>query len=122
MIEALIFNVFTAPQFFHKVIQDHANQVSLNTWYYYTVVVSSTSNTIYLNAQNLSTAILNNTDDTFRTDNFIGESLSYANSYLNAQMDEYRLSSIARSADWITTEYNNQLSPDTFYTVLSTRD
>ena len=34
-------------------------------------------------------------------------------------MDEFRLSSTARSADWITTEYNNQLSPNTFYTIYS---
>jgi hypothetical protein len=29
-------------------------------------------------------------------------------------MDEMRVSSIARSADWIKTEYNNQSSPATF--------
>jgi hypothetical protein len=28
--------------------------------------------------------------------------------------DEFRLSSVARTAEWVTTEYNNQLSPATF--------
>lgn len=32
-------------------------------------------------------------------------------------MDEVRIASVARSADWITTEFNNQSSPGTFYTV-----
>jgi methylaspartate ammonia-lyase len=32
-------------------------------------------------------------------------------------LDEVRVSSTARSAGWIATEYNNQSSPSTFYTV-----
>jgi len=35
----------------------------------------------------------------------------------HAIVDEYRLSSVARSADWIITEYNNQNSPSTFSTL-----
>ncbi len=37
--------------------------------------------------------------------------------YYNGLMDEVRISNTARSADWIVTEYNNQSSPSTFYTV-----
>src|SRR4029077_10286953 len=37
--------------------------------------------------------------------------------YLNGSIDEMRLSNVARSADWIATEYNNQNSPSTFYTL-----
>lgn len=37
--------------------------------------------------------------------------------YLNGSMDEVKISKIARSADWIQTEYNNQSSPSTFYTL-----
>jgi len=40
-----------------------------------------------------------------------------AASAVNGAVDEYRVSNIARSADWIATEYNNQSSPSTFYTV-----
>lgn len=32
-------------------------------------------------------------------------------------MDEVRIAGVARSADWITTEFNNQSSPGTFYSV-----
>jgi hypothetical protein len=34
-----------------------------------------------------------------------------------AVVDEARVSNIARSADWISAEYNNQSSPNTFYTL-----
>ncbi len=37
--------------------------------------------------------------------------------YFNGIIDEVRISSTARSADWIATEYNNQSSPSGFYSV-----
>jgi uncharacterized repeat protein (TIGR01451 family) len=36
---------------------------------------------------------------------------------LNGLIDEFRISGIARSAGWIQTEYTNQVSPSTFYSV-----
>lgn len=45
---------------------------------------------------------------------------SYANTFfLNGVQDESRVYATALSADWVTTEYNNQNSPATFYTVSS---
>ena len=38
-------------------------------------------------------------------------------SYFSGAVDEVRISDIARSADWIATEYNNQSSPSSFYTI-----
>jgi methionine-rich copper-binding protein CopC len=40
-----------------------------------------------------------------------------ASHYVEAQLDEFRLSSVFRSNSWIRTEYRNQNSPSTFYTV-----
>jgi len=37
--------------------------------------------------------------------------------YFGGTLDEMRISSTALSADWITTEYNNQSSTSTFYSV-----
>jgi MYXO-CTERM domain-containing protein len=39
---------------------------------------------------------------------------STGNEYLAATFDELRASSVARSIDWITTDYNSQSSPSTF--------
>jgi hypothetical protein len=41
----------------------------------------------------------------------------YVGAGANFTMDEERISSIVRSADWIATEYNNQSDPSTFYAV-----
>jgi hypothetical protein len=40
-----------------------------------------------------------------------------AGTMFKGSLDEVRLSSSVRSADWIATEYNNQSSPSTFYTI-----
>ena len=37
--------------------------------------------------------------------------------YTTGSLDEIRISSATRSADWITSEYNNQSSPSGFYTL-----
>ena len=39
--------------------------------------------------------------------------------YLPGQIDEINVSDIARSSDWIQTQFNNQSSPSTFYTLYS---
>ena len=36
---------------------------------------------------------------------------------LGASIDEFRTSNTVRTAGWISTEYNNQNDPDTFYSV-----
>ena len=59
---------------------------------------------------NSSSSFANPTDDMFigkRTDN---------NPWAG-KMDELRVSNIARSSQWILTEYNNESSPSTFYAV-----
>jgi hypothetical protein len=53
---------------------------------------------------------------------FTGASWRLANNpqwpnFSNVILDEVRVSNIARSAGWISTEYNNQSAPATFYTV-----
>ncbi len=37
--------------------------------------------------------------------------------FFNGKIDELRISTITSSANWIATEYNNQASPSTFYTI-----
>jgi hypothetical protein len=42
-----------------------------------------------------------------------------ADGYFDGDIDETRVSNIVRSPQWITTEYNNQNNPSTFYTIAS---
>ena len=46
---------------------------------------------------------------------FLNSDGSYAG--ITIQVDEFRISSVARSADWIATEYNNQSAPGTFSSI-----
>jgi hypothetical protein len=55
---------------------------------------------------------INNDDQTLK----IGE-LGNGTADFQGSMDEVRVASVARSADWIATEFNNQSDPSTFYTV-----
>jgi hypothetical protein len=49
---------------------------------------------------------------------FIGQlGAGLTSKYLDGILDEVRISSIVRSPDWIATEYRNQISPSTFYTL-----
>ena len=45
------------------------------------------------------------------------DGVNYQNEWLNGSLDELRISSVARSADWLATEYNNQSNPAAFVTV-----
>jgi len=40
--------------------------------------------------------------------------------YFDALIDEFRVTTIARNTDWIEAEYNNQFSPNLFYTIGAT--
>jgi RHS repeat-associated protein len=47
----------------------------------------------------------------------IGEFNNYNTNFFNGSIDELRISNIVRSGAWVTTEYNNQSSPSTFFSV-----
>jgi hypothetical protein len=47
----------------------------------------------------------------------LGRQVGTGNYPLLGDEDEIRISTVARSADWIATEYTNASSPSTFYSV-----
>jgi hypothetical protein len=68
---------------------------------------------MYMNGASTTTApaLTINTNTTTLT---LGD-IADGNFGLNGTLDEVRISNIARSANWITTEYNNQSAPSSFY-------
>lgn len=92
---------------------DHYNNTPLlnNTWYYVTITNDSGDLRFYLNGSpdgEVSYATRGGIGY-FGTDE-LGENFA-------GKLDEVRFSSSVRSADWIKTEYNNQVSSSAFYTV-----
>lgn len=75
-------------------------------------------NRLYINGTEVSTATGDGTLYNTPDDNaVIGSSdILDTTTVFNGIIDETRISNIGKSADWITTEYNNQNSPSTFYT------
>ncbi|MEK7569365.1 MAG: DUF2341 domain-containing protein [Patescibacteria group bacterium] len=100
-----------------------AASVATGQWYHFAVTHngSLTIPTFYLNGNlvaspNTVTTPTGSLDaDSTLTLSMGGNGVSTF--YFNGGIDEARVSNVIRSADWITTEYNNQNSPSTFYSV-----
>ena len=95
-----------------------ATGATLNSWHYFTYRSSSATNHV-IDADGgtwtgTSTANLTSSHGQF----YIG-SYSNTSGAIDGLLDELRVSSVARDATWISTEYNNQNSPSTFYSVAS---
>lgn len=93
--------------------------LAANTWYYMAAVYDGTNARIKLNGKNDAgpTALGSigaNSDDTY-----IGamEASDVVDFHWDGTLDEVRFATIARTDGWIATEYNNQTSPRTFYTI-----
>jgi Tfp pilus assembly protein FimT len=92
--------------------------VGAGTWYYFVTVIDRTSNLlhVYLNGIDQTTVSISATGAIANAKNLYFGSNDTGNP-LNGRVDEIHISNIARSQGWIATEYNNQSSPATFYTV-----
>src|SRR6266481_825978 len=93
--------------------------ISNGNWHWITIIRSGTTAKLYLDG------VKTGADITVGSGTFTAKNLRLAShfynsanhEFLNGVLDEFRVSLTARSADWITTEYNNQSSPSTFYAI-----
>lgn len=132
------FNMFLCPSIGTNGIKRFAitiggngteKQVSSTTssgtaaWHHFAVTINSSTNTGVLyydgaaDATNAGGITLTPSSLGSNTGNYFGRSQYAADEGLYGNFDEFRISSTLRSAGWITTSYNNQNSPSTFYTV-----
>lgn len=99
------------------------NVTNTGAWMHWAVVLDNATSTMSLYKNGAVLATANGTvtrtpqDIEASTANYFGRSQYAADHYIDAQFDEFRISSVARSAGWITTSYNNQNSPSSFYTL-----
>jgi hypothetical protein len=93
--------------------------LSTSTWYYLVLTYNVTSGMVgYINAAVEKTVSPNGNLITSAVPAIsVGRDSVTAGRFWNGSLDEARVATVARSADWVTTEYNNQNSPSTFYTL-----
>jgi RHS repeat-associated protein len=89
-----------------------------NAWDYVVVTFGSDGQVLYLNgnreALNYTPITLLNSPGIPLT---LGAWINGGHSFLGGSMEEAHVSTTARSADWIATEFNNQSSPSKFYSL-----
>jgi alpha-tubulin suppressor-like RCC1 family protein len=96
--------------------------LSTEVWHNLTITWDGTTINSYVNGEYLGTnsyaesLIINGTFVNIggRSGAADGNTSAYV---INGNIDETRISNIARSADWIATEYNNQNDPNSFYSI-----
>jgi biopolymer transport protein ExbB len=99
------------------------NVNNTGSWVHWAVVLDNATSTmvLYRNGAAFATAsgTVTNTPQNLEasTNNYLGRSQYAADHYIDAAFDEFRVSTTARSAGWVTTAYNNQNTPASFYTV-----
>ncbi len=95
-----------------------SHTLSTGTWYYLAMTYSSSTGIIgYVNSASDGTSAANGNLVTTSASMAMGTDLGNASRFWNGSLDEGRMASVVRSADWITTEYNNQNAPGTFATL-----
>lgn len=75
---------------------------------------------LYVNGVSVGTHTFNNVANTSTTNGWIGyagQPQWGSNNSLNGQLDEVRIARTSLTPEWIATEYANQSSPSTFYSV-----
>lgn len=94
-----------------------------SNWHYLVATLPSGTtcgaNKMYLDGTPLSTSANSGTMNTGSFEVIMGANVSKIVNFLTGDVTEARVSDSARSADWITAEYNNQKLSSTFLTISS---
>jgi hypothetical protein len=89
--------------------------VTLGQWHYVVGTYDGTTARLYLDGGSPASATATSPAWSSQT-MYIGDRYDHTRQFIGL-IDEVRVSSIARSSSWINTEYTNQNSPSTFYTI-----
>jgi hypothetical protein len=89
---------------------------STGTWYHVAYTYDGSSLTGYVNGTLDGSANGPGQGGVQNETEWLGNSF-FSGRIFNGKMDEVRFANIARSPDWLATEYNNQNSPSTFYSL-----
>lgn len=91
---------------------------STSAWYYIVAVVTNTPTVAAIYVNGVSQTL--NAGSSLGSGSVVAMNIGArvdSTRYFDGKIDEVRISTTTRSADWVTAEYNNQSSPSTFYTI-----
>lgn len=88
-------------------------QLVNGTWAYISVTRGASTWTLYANGISQATG----TTNPISPSTVVNLGSNSSAEFFGGALDEVRMAKMPRSADWLLTEYNNQSSPSTFYTV-----
>ena len=100
---------------YHNVLSSQGGLTDGN-WHYAVATYDGSTLVVYLDGQPSNSTAASATIQSNTVPLTLGGS-AVENQPYTGHLDEARISATARSADWIASEYNNQSSPATFYTV-----
>ena len=101
-------------------LESSTNPAVVSTWQLVTLTYDGSNMRLYRNGSQVASTGKSGNLRVNSWDIAIGNNPGNSNTgwaSLDGKLDEVRVSSAARSADWLTTEYNNQYSPSTFFGV-----
>jgi hypothetical protein len=99
-------------------VEFKGDTINTGQWYYFTLVKQGTTHQLYLNASTSGGAVNYTPTNQPSSDNAaIGQDTFSGSRFWDGIIDEVQVSDIARTPDWITTSYNNQVNPAGFYTL-----
>jgi hypothetical protein len=93
------------------------NPMSTGTWYHAVGRYDGSHVEVFINGTSRDTTPCTANITSSATNLNIGRETYDGGRWFNGNIDEVRISNYARPACWIETEYNNQSSPSTFYSV-----
>ncbi|MEX2596453.1 MAG: DUF2341 domain-containing protein [Salibacteraceae bacterium] len=104
------------------ILDGPVNAISNNTWYYVSGVADITNQDRFIYINGVQNAVDLTDTGTWGADPGTaaigGEAVGgETGNRFEGDLDEIRVARLARSADWLETEYNNQVNPANFYDV-----
>jgi hypothetical protein len=92
-----------------------ASTITNNAWRWVSGTITSGAQAIYIDGSSNATGSVTHGANTLATNFYINRTYDSSARYLKASFDEVRVRPSALSADWITTEYNNQSDNAAFW-------
>lgn len=105
-----------------RIFTDQSTTLTTGNWYHVVGTWDGANLKVYKNGVQVGTNVADTNGATPATPSSsfrLGQAGIASSDFeqVNGLLDEVRVSNVARSADWIKTEYNNQNATSTFYTI-----